>query len=728
MAAEDEAQVSRQKESLCEALYGNDGLSDTEEVTDDLANSLREAREKERLKRRAAAPKPAPAAFSTPPIPRSVSFDLPGSNPVETSDTHGKHKPSSGGPDNTMSMSAVDSRKKLLGNDGGFRHPAPKRRRTDSILMRPPAQQIFKGLTFFFIPNDDVAPARRMRIRRAIEFGASRADTWQGCITHIIVDKGLTFDDVLKYLKLDSLPTATSLVNESYLGECITIGSVLDTSHIRFIVNGARPPPTQESISSSGAISTNHSLQLKPARNKVLGVETPLRGEETPTAIPEVSSSADTPIDSHKNTKDNPTQTATGRETDALDKVIEEVKLEINLQPLDSSDEDDGCLVPDSTFQDHSGSEAEHEPNHHAGKQRPAKWKPPRSTPSWQRAFSCMHKHDGNTDKDNPNARTIEVLQQMLDYYNKTSDQWRSLAYRKAISALRKKKEKIVTKDQALSIHGIGERLAAKIEEIAWTNRLRCLEQANMEPHDLLLSQFLNIYGVGFTQASKWIAQGHRSLDDLRTKAALTKNQRIGLDHYDDFLTRIPRAEVEAHGQIVRASVVKADPAMQVIIGGSYRRSAADSGDIDLIITKDGTTTDEIRTLMMDVIVPGLFEQGFLTASLAVSSRGEGSKWHGASVLPDNPVWRRIDLLFVPGDEIGAALVYFTGNDVFNRSLRLLASKKGMCLNQRGLFADVLRQQNRIKLNAGHLLESRDEKRIFELLGVPWRPPHHRIC
>jgi len=40
---------------------------------------------------------------------------------------------------------------------------------------------------------------------------------------------------------------------------------------------------------------------------------------------------------------------------------------------------------------------------------------------------------------------------------------------------------------------------------------------------------------------------------------------------------------------------------------------------------------------------------------------------------------------------MGVALLYFTGNDIFNRSMRLLTSKKGMRLNQHTLFKDVMR-------------------------------------
>lgn len=347
---------------------------------------------------------------------------------------------------------------------------------------------------------------------------------------------------------------------------------------------------------------------------------------------------------------------------------------------------------------------------------------------SWQQKFACMQKSDENSNSDSPNSRTIEVLQQMLDYYTRTADHWRVLAYRKAISALRRQPKRIITKTQASSIPGIGPRLADKVEEIVFTNRLRRLENANYTPEDHILHEFLGVHGVGIAQASRWVAQGFKTLEDLKIKASLNKAQRIGVKHYEDFTKRIPREEVETHGGIVREAVQAVDPEMQVIIGGSYRRGASDSGDVDLVITKPDATAEEIQAMMMDVVVPRLYQQGFLQASLASTSRADGSKWQGTSVLAGSEVWRRIDLLFVPGAEIGAALIYFTGNDIFNRSMRLLASKKGMRLNQRGLYTDVLRGEQRAKLNPGHLLEGRDERRIFEILGVPWRRPEHRIC
>ncbi|KAG9877736.1 DNA polymerase beta-like protein, partial [Aureobasidium melanogenum] len=249
-----------------------------------------------------------------------------------------------------------------------------------------------------------------------------------------------------------------------------------------------------------------------------------------------------------------------------------------------------------------------------------------------------------------------------------------------------------------------------------------------MDERQQILNRFLKIYGVGLHAAERWASAGHKTLDDLLQKAELTDNQRIGIAHYDDFNSRVPRAEVEKHAATVKEALEGLDSGYTIYTMGSYRRGAQDSGDIDLLITKPGASIDEIRETVMDRLVRLLTKQKFLVAALAQTSQSDGTKWHGASCLPDSSIWRRIDLLLVPEEELGAALLYFTGNDIFNRSMRLLASKKGMRLNQRGLYKDVLRDYGREKLSEGTLVEGKDERKIFEALGVPWRPPEHRIC
>ena len=258
------------------------------------------------------------------------------------------------------------------------------------------------------------------------------------------------------------------------------------------------------------------------------------------------------------------------------------------------------------------------------------------------------------------NLATINILQQMADYYGQTGDEWRIRAYRKAISSLRNHPTRITTKEEALALPNIGERLATKIEEIGFTNRLRRLDNAKAEPNDRVLQTFMGVYGAGLVQASRWVKEGYTTLDELLQKANLTQNQRIGVEHYADFNSRIPRAEVARHGSVVRKALQNIDSAFEVIVGGSYRRGSKDSGDIDCIITRPDTTADHLRNVVLGQVVPQLTASGFLVASL-ITSRDEGSKWHGASCLPGSTVWRRLDLLLVPSDELGAALIYFTG-------------------------------------------------------------------
>lgn len=428
------------------------------------------------------------------------------------------------------------------------------------------------------------------------------------------------------------------------------------------------------------------------------------------------------------------------------------------LQPLDSEEDDEALPSNGSDLQNSSDEER-------------ARRKKPRTThprkPLDQSAFSCMHSHTGGPRRTetNPNARTIEILQEMANYYDRIKDNWRTTAYRKAISTLRRQARQISTAEEATALPFIGRRLALKIEEIVTTDRLRRLEHAKLDPADHMLQRFLGIYGVGFAQASRWVQQGHRTLDDLVRHERLSPNQLRGVQHYDDFNTRIPRADVRALGAVVQQAARDIDPRMEVHIMGSYRRGASSCSDIDLLITRPFTSLAHLRTIVLDQLIPALSASGFLVATLAHPSRKSGTKWQGACVLPASsssstnnnnnktttatprPIWRRIDLLIVPDTELGAAMIYFTGNDLFNRSLRLLARKKGMLLNQRGLFLRSGRDHHHhpngatgpntgrgggtgagasAAVETTSLLESRSERRIFDILQVPWREPAER--
>ncbi|KAL2175955.1 uncharacterized protein P884DRAFT_204435 [Thermothelomyces heterothallicus CBS 202.75] len=630
-----------------------------------------------------------------------------------------------------------------------------KRKRQPSTKSVPEAAQIFQGLTFFYVPNNDIAPARKLRIGKAQEHGAQ----WVRSLTnasHVVVDKHLEYKDIESLLGSHARGSLV-IVNEEYPIDCISFRTLLNPDQSRYRVTGF--PGVKHKIDSGQAVpetsqSSDHSLRVKAPRESIRqssrhsssDIEQPsLPGcardtqpdmaNKTSPAIAGSTSEAHIPqasLSHHQSC--NPTPKApsppppgTTSTKDELSECIELLQQYKDL-PLDA-EEDDLQSVKDA--EEASDSEIEVGSADERARKRTAR---ARRTATkeipFEERFACNRggTKDRSADARNPNAHTIEILQRMCDYYARVNDTWRTLAYRKAIATLRRQPTRITTEDEAFRLPNIGRRLAAKIEEIACTNRLRRLEYANDEPLDRILELFLNVYDVGLSRANKWIAQGYRTLDDLRLKADLTPNQRIGVDHYDDLNSRIPRAEVAALFAYVRREAAVLDPRVELLVGGSYRRGAESSGDVDIIVTRKGTSSSAELVPFLEELIAVLTRKGFLVATLAAlhaqrpGKDGPGSKWHGCCV------WRRIDFLLVPESEYGAALIYFTGNDIFNRSMRLLASKKGMRLNQRGLYKEVMRGKNRRKVTEGELLEGRDEKRIFELLGVKWREPWERWC
>ena len=525
---------------------------------------------------------------------------------------------------------------------------------------------------------------------------------------------------------------------DPYIPQCIQSGTLLDHTSGRFVVQGSS---SANETYTANLSDLQNPLPMKPSKQELAIISSQESGPTTTEHIPEqqqLDSSDEIVKDSFIQSPGpfrtiDLTRAATTLPdaiSDVLSVAIRETKAVAHL-PIDDDEE------VDSRFESSAEQSSTDLDTDDESQTKPKPTKQTRNVTGRSskrtgidlNAFQCMNPAKASSKSSCPNARTIEILDQMCRYYDQMQDQWRTLAYRKAITTLRKQAVKISTAKEAAALPFVGSRLASKIEEIVLTDRLRRLDSTRDDPTDKVLRLFLGVYGAGLVQANKWIQAGYRTLDDLMTNAKLTDSQKIGIKHYDDFASRIPRAEVKAHGDYVRDALRKIDPGFETTIMGSYRRGAKDSGDIDIIITKPGAKASILRDVVFQSLVPQLFKAGFIKAKLATSSStDDGSKWHGVSCLNSSKTWRRLDLLLVPEEEMGAALLYFTGNDIFNRSMRLLASKKGMRLNQRALYRDVIRDRNRQKINEGTLVEGRDEKKIFDVLGVPWREPTERIC
>ena len=293
--------------------------------------------------------------------------------------------------------------------------------------------------------------------------------------------------------------------------------------------------------------------------------------------------------------------------------------------------------------------------------------------------------------ENGPNAALIEQLKCLAAHYSsRKDDAFRAKGYREAISVIRKQKHRIITKEQALELPRIGSSIAAKIGEFGRQGSIELVNNFAADPRELAIGLFTGIYGAGQRIAEDWYNSGIHTLEQLKN-VTLHDHQQIGLDHYEDFNSRIPRHEVALHVEYVTQVAKKINEYLEVVVGGSYRRREPDSGDVDFLITASDShvSSSHLRMIVFEQLIPALRAAEYIKADLTIpSERKESSKWMGAARLPsaETQNWRRIDILVVPNAEWGAALLYFTGNDIFNRSMRLLARRSGGSLNQRGLY------------------------------------------
>ncbi|KAF8602211.1 Nucleotidyltransferase, partial [Ceratobasidium sp. AG-I] len=302
-----------------------------------------------------------------------------------------------------------------------------------------------------------------------------------------------------------------------------------------------------------------------------------------------------------------------------------------------------------------------------------------------------------------------------------------------AIRSITNHTTKITSVDQAARLAGVGTNIAEKIHEFIFTGRVSKIAAQTTE--DLAVTRlFQGIYGVGPQTAYSWYVRGLRTLADVRNRMggiALSNSQVLGLEYYSDLQRRMPRSEAAEIFERIKAVALELDPKLDIEIMGSFRRGKATCGDIDILITRSTTDGGSHRGLLRKLL-PILHGRKLVTHDLSSPDDDNEleAKYMGLCQLHSDTLMRRIDILTIPCDQWGAALLYFTGDDLFNRSMRLLARKKGMSLNQRGLFEGVIRDpktQNKLGKGEWFLVASRTEREIFERLKVPWREPHERV-
>lgn len=203
-----------------------------------------------------------------------------------------------------------------------------------------------------------------------------------------------------------------------------------------------------------------------------------------------------------------------------------------------------------------------------------------------------------------------------------------------------------------------------------------------------------------------------------------TKNQKKMID-YHSRLKRIPRAFTKALEETTKHLLDKnfGKNSYQLAFGGSYRRGAKDSGDIDILIKSDVFTLKDFVKLLK--------KWGVVFDTL---SEGKDD-FKGLGRCPGMKKFIfRIDIMFTKPENWNAALMHFTGNDVLNRLMREKAKElreyngkkypHGAILSQKGLFIRGANNKSSGKRVIPGGLKS--EKQLFDILGMKYLPPSQR--
>jgi DNA polymerase beta len=288
-------------------------------------------------------------------------------------------------------------------------------------------------------------------------------------------------------------------------------------------------------------------------------------------------------------------------------------------------------------------------------------------------------------------------------------------AYDKVIKQINAVPGPIAAYEDLAGITGIGAAIKEKLEEIFATGRLESAERAIANTPIAAYDALLKVHGIGPAKARKLVEAGITSIEALRSAVAenpklIDAASKIGLAHYESFLERIPRAEMEAHEAQIQAIL---PPHMTATLVGSYRRGAATSGDIDVLLTVEGGA--QVKAFHDYVIA--LTTAEYITDILALGDH----KCMAVCNVDDGPA-RRLDLLLTPADEIAYATLYFTGSDTFNVAMRSWALTRGWSLNEHTL--SWVGSATGAGAPAPPPMDS--EESIFKFLGLTYIPPTER--
>jgi DNA polymerase (family X) len=306
---------------------------------------------------------------------------------------------------------------------------------------------------------------------------------------------------------------------------------------------------------------------------------------------------------------------------------------------------------------------------------------------------------------------------------------FRASSYRRVARVLRDLGEDVrdlVERDRASAarrlaeLPGIGKGAAQRILEFLERGAVAEHEELRREvPAGVL--ELLDVPGIGPKAAKTlWRDLGVESVADLRAmleRDALTELPRMGTKTAENLRAAIVfRASAEGRVPIGRAlplarALVERLGAIEGVAraawAGSLRRGLETVGDLDFLVAC--AAPEPVRDAFAGMPeVEQVLERGATRTSVRLRA---------------DRVALQADLRIVPQASWGAALLYFTGSKEHNVALRERAIRRGLRLNEHGLFrGDEPRPQDRRERPVAAV----DEESIYRALDLPWVPPELR--
>lgn len=295
-----------------------------------------------------------------------------------------------------------------------------------------------------------------------------------------------------------------------------------------------------------------------------------------------------------------------------------------------------------------------------------------------------------------------------------TNSQFRARAYYRAadtIASLQEDIENIYNNnglEGLLKIPSIGKAIAAKIEEIIKTGKVRALEDMKTKI-PINIDELSNIEGMGpKTIKAIYDSLKVKDLAELEKAAAEGRLRNVpGLTEKkeQDILKRIEFARKSKGRRIIgevwplvkqiEKALSEVPGVKKAVAAGSTRRMKETIGDIDyLVAANDPEPVMDFFTSMPEV--------------QEVLGRGPAKAFVKLAAGID------ADLLVVPEESWGSALQYFTGSKEHSVELRKIAIAKGLRLNEWGVY------------RGDKKVVGKTEEEVYGALGLQWIPPEMR--